>query len=184
MQKDFPIFFLLLLVSSLFGQENQIIQDIRKEYDDIKNILTDLSKDSVVIDGLSTEGSQINIYKDKNSSTRLIFADHFGEMGKKHEEYYFKNDTLIFKFSELQQYNVPFFMTGQTAEELGSEPYDPDKTKIFEDRFYFFNKKLFRWLDDNKNEISKQDKRFKEKEKEIFDFLKRINEKVNQTEPQ
>lgn len=177
------ICFLLLIVISLFGQENQIIQVIRKEYYNIRNMLTNCSKDSVVVYGLTTEGSQIKIYKDKNSSTRLIIADHFGEMGKKYEEYYFKNDTLIFKFSELQQYNVPFFMTGQMAKELGSDPYDPDKTKIFENRFYFYKNELIRWLDNSKTEISKQDKRFKEKEKEIFDFLIRMIKKLVQTEP-
>ena len=45
-------------------------------------MLSELFIDRVIIHGLSTEGSQFSIYKDKNSCTRLITAEHLGETGK------------------------------------------------------------------------------------------------------
>ena len=66
-------------------------------------------------------------------------------------------------FSVLHQYNVSITMTGQRAAKLGFDPYDPAKTTVMEDRFYLHRNELIRWLDNDKKEILKQDKRFKEK---------------------
>jgi antitoxin component YwqK of YwqJK toxin-antitoxin module len=122
------------------------------------------------LSGYSTEGGEVTVYRDAKTDIRLIKVKLYFESGKVIGEYYYQNGSLIFAFYEAHHYNVPFYVTSETAKEIGSEAFDPKKTKISEDRYYFNNGKMIRWLDENNKEVNANSEEFKEAEKRITDF--------------
>jgi hypothetical protein len=66
-------------------------------------------------------------------------------MGKRFAEYYYENEELIFAFYQTHHYNLPFYATQERADEYGGEIFDPDKTVITEDRYYFNKGKMIRY---------------------------------------
>ena len=137
-----------------------------------------LKVDTVQVFGLSAEGMEVVTYRDRTKNLRFLSIWNYGEMGKQYEEYYFVEEKLIFVFSESHNYNVPFYLTGEKAKEVGSEPFDPNKTVVKEDRYYFNADKLIRWLDHKKNKIDPNSQDFKDTEKSILDFVEKILEEV------
>ncbi|WP_298321173.1 hypothetical protein [uncultured Aquimarina sp.] len=152
-----PIFTLWALFWGLgfvFAQSNdQTLRDIRAEY---KIIINNLSSYKKVISDLeiqSTEGGEIIAYFDEND-LKLIITEGYGETGKNRTEYYFKNQELFFVFDQRFDYNRPIYWNKKRAEENNdNEFFDPQKTKINADRYYFDKEKLFLWLDNEKNKI-------------------------------
>jgi hypothetical protein len=52
-----------------------------------------------------------------------------------------------------------------------TEYFDPKKTKIITGRFYFIDNKMVKWLDSKHKDVAPNFSRFKNKEKEIIDFV-------------
>jgi hypothetical protein len=92
------------------------------------------------IEGESTEGGSVKAYKHNNEIIKIVYSV-YGEMGKATDEYYFENGKLIFVFTQEFQYNMPMYMEESKI------------SKTIENRYYFYNEKLFLWLDPDKNEI-------------------------------
>jgi hypothetical protein len=139
--------------------EAQIII-IRKEYNRIN---ADISKFRVVeedLDDQSTEGGKIKKYYEDKSlrKAQLIF---FGERGRVMIEYYFLNREIFFSFKRNYYYNIPMYEKGSKV------------SKIEEERFYFNNQKLIRWIGPNGNIVGAN--LYPTKEKEI---VKDLNEDV------
>lgn len=157
------------LSSASIATDSPILQ-IRKEYQSIRNALSTFKEETVELSGYSTEGGVAKAYRDSKGYIRLIRAERCFESGKLNEEYYYQKGGLIFVFYEYHRYNVPFNVTPEVAKEIGSEPFDPRKTRIREERYYFNTGKMIRWLDEEKKEVDVKSKDFKEAEKEIMNF--------------
>ena len=146
------------------------IDDIRKEYQAIRGALPTYTRESVELTGYSTEGGTAKAFRDAKGNIRLIRIELYGESGKIFEEYYYRNGNLIFAFYEDHRYNVPFNVSEEVAKELGIEPFDPKKTRISEDRYYFHNGTMIKWLDEEKRDVEVQSKEFRDAAKEVMDF--------------
>ena len=88
--------------------------------------------------GESAEGGELTAYL-KDSSVRKLSAKFLGETGKALMEYYFWDDQLIFVLRVESHYTKP--MSGVV------------KTKT-EERFYFADGSLIRWLDAQKKDVT------------------------------
>ena len=129
------------------------IKVIRTKYNDIRNHLDNYDTTMTAIWDKSTEGGHGIAYYDSNK-LKLIEVTWFGETGKRTVEYYFDKGQLIFAFDQDFDYNRPFYWDDKKAKEMGdNEVFDPKKTTIKEDRYYFEHEKLFLWLDNNKKEV-------------------------------
>lgn len=148
--------------------EDLSIEHIRKEYQSIRNALPRLKAEKVELSGYSTEGGDATAFRDNKGNIRLLKVELFFESGKVFEEFYYENGALIFVHYTKHRYNVPFFVTPETAKEIGDEAFDPKKTNITEDRYYFSNGKMIQWLDEKKNPVNAQSKEFKDSENEIL----------------
>jgi len=115
----------------------KIISDIRKEY---KNINSDTNLIVIEKDltGMSTEGGTLFSYYDKTELKKSVLS-FYGEMGKRVDEYYFKEGRLIFLFKQEFYYNQPIYI---------EEGFGIAKTE--ENRYYFYDNKLVRWVDSDK----------------------------------
>lgn len=120
----------------------QQIQEIREVYAKVnKNLstykVTESEKDE------STEGGTEKIYIHNNQIVKIV-EEYLGEIGKRTIEYYFaEGGDLRFVFEQTTNYNAPIYVT--KAEE-GIEVFDPEKSTIEENRYYFYNEKMIRWL--------------------------------------
>ena len=145
--------FILLTSNLSFAQDNDsLVKDIRLKYSEIRANLDTYDTTMVEIWDESTEGGQATAYYD-NGNLKLIEVVWLGETGKNQIEYYFSDGQLIFAFDQDFDYNRPIYWDEETAKENGdNEVFDPKKTTVKEDRYYFNNEKLFLWLDNERQE--------------------------------
>ena len=145
---------LFLSAQILFSQDQQtLIKEIRAKYSTIREHLASYDTTTIEITDESTEGGQATGYYDK-SDLKMIEATWFGETGKRITEYYFDNGKIFFAFDRMFTYNRPMYWDEETARANGDkEAYDPKKTKVNEDRYYFNQDKLFLWMDHDKKEV-------------------------------
>ena len=135
---------------------DSVIKIIRTKYQDILSNLKTYDTVTVEIWDESTEGGQaIGYYKkDKKRELKLIKENLFGETGKVEYEYYFDNGQLIFVFEKRYKYNRPSYWDKEHMKETNdTEVFDPKKSVIIENRYYFSKEKLIRWLNNEKKEV-------------------------------
>jgi len=153
----------LLLVSGICVADDAAISQIRQEYESIRKALPGLKAETL---GLPTDGSA-TAYRDRGGNIRLIRVERFFESGKVSEEYYYKNGALIFSFYRRHRYNLPYHVTPESAKQSGVEPFDPKKSVITEDRYYFDKGKMIRWLNDKRIFVKSNSKEFALAEQEV-----------------
>lgn len=155
MRKLTTIMTLLFLGTMTLAQStDSIVNDIRARYNDIRTHLGSYDTTSLVIWVGSAEGGHAIAYYADSNDLKLIELTWFGENGKRIIEYYFDNQNLIFSFVREFDYNRPIYWDEEKAKEMGdNEVYDPKKTTIKEDRYYFENEQLFLWLDNDGNQV-------------------------------
>lgn len=151
MKKLIIISTLFFLTSDfLFAQNNDsLANNIREKYKVIRNSLGSYDTTMVEIWHEGTEKGETIAYFNK-LELKMIETLWFGESGKKIVEYYFGNGKLIFALNQDFDNN----RDEKTAKgNGGNEALDQNKTVIKEDRYYFYNEKLFLWLDNDKKRI-------------------------------
>ena len=115
------------------------IKSIRAQYTEIENELKGCRQVQRDLPDESAEGGELTAWF-KGSSLRKLSARFFGETGKALEEYYFANDNrLIFVLRIETHYTKP--MSGVVK----------NKT---EQRFYFADGKLIRWLNQQNKDVT------------------------------
>lgn len=165
--KPLLIFFFLIDSSAQVTQKPEVggmetwIKNIDTEYTIINNDTAKFRMEVKKVFGQSSEGGSLEKYYDGKALRKAILI-LFGETGKLVSEYYFLNHELIFVHEKDLTYDAPFYI-GKT--EIKSEE---------ENKFYFKNQILVRWLD-NEGKIVDPVKCL-EKQIEILEDLKVINQ--------
>lgn len=163
------LLFILFPGASLPADES-LIEEIRKEYKAIRNAMPTYSKQDIEVSGYSTDGSMATVYRDNNCRIRLIISRLYGESGKVIEEFYYKDGDLFFAFSQSHQYNAPYSVTEEIARDIPSPAFDPEKTVITENRYYFVNNRMIRWLDRDKNPVNSDTDKFRKTGEDVLEF--------------
>jgi hypothetical protein len=161
----------VIVIGNLFAQDEQHIKAIRTEFALVKNSIATLQRDSTAAPDSVLLDADAFHYQDQQKNIRLVELRLQRTDGRQHHEYYFKNNKLFFVYKEVQEYNAPFWMTAEVFKEQGNELYDPKKTKIFENRYYFHEDKLIRWLNPEKKQVVKGTPAFLNEEKKILDAV-------------
>lgn len=113
------------------------VKTIRSRYDAVEKGLSRCKQVKRDLPDESTEGGELTAYFSDQSLRKLV-AKFYGEAGQAREEYYFWDDRLFFVLRVESRYGKP--LSGKV------------KSKS-EERFYFANGVLIRWLDPRKNEV-------------------------------
>ncbi len=163
------LLFILFLSGSLPADESPI-EEIRREYKAIRDAMPTYSKQEIEVSDYSADGGRATVYRDNNGNIRLIISRLHGESGKVVEEFYYKDDNLFFAFSKSHQYNVPYYVTEDIARDIPSPAFDPEKTIVSENRYYFTNNRLIRWLDSDNKPIKSNTDKFKKTGKDVLEF--------------
>jgi hypothetical protein len=171
---------LLLLGSEIIVAQttDSIIKDIRAKYKNIRDNFSTYDTTTAEILGESTEGGQAVAFYD-GDAIKLIKVTWFGEMGKRKTEYYFDNGQLFFAFDAVYEYNRPIYWDEKVAKEYGdSEVFDDSKTKIIENRYYFNDGQLIRWLDKDKEEVDIKTDASSSMGNELIEHSEKMKEKL------
>jgi hypothetical protein len=137
------------------------IKAIRTKYAQIEKALKDCRQVKRDLPGESAEGGELTAWFRDRSVTKLS-AMFYGESGKALEQYYFWDSELIFVFRVDWHYTQP------------TSGVVKNKT---EDRFYFADGKLIRWLDPAKKEVTTG---VSERERDLLARAKKYSATANQ----
>lgn len=112
-------------------QEKESISSIRERYAAVNKNLPKYRVVKKELSGFSAEGGELVAYVDGASVVKMA-ATHLGETGRSFEEFYYRGGGLVFVFYRRETYDAP--MSGKVS-------------KREEERFYFADGRLIRWLD-------------------------------------
>ena len=133
---------ILVLGCSAFLQTNAQPQDpvqaIRQQYANINRKTAKYRKVKKELLGFSAEGGELVAYFSGPSIVK-ISATFYGEMGRATDEFYYWDDKLIFAFRKHSHYRTP--LTGKVV-------------RITENRYYFKDDKLIRWIGEDGKQVS------------------------------
>jgi len=164
MKRILTILILTLSVPAAFAhtgpQGDDAINFIRQHYAQINRSAGLYKKVKKSLSGFSAEGGELVAYFHGPSVMKMV-ATYFGESGKASEEFYFWNGKLIFVLRTDFRYDKP--LSGKVV-------------KKTEDRFYFSNDQLIRWIDENAKEVASDRTEYGEKQKEYLDSSKQLSE--------
>jgi hypothetical protein len=132
------------------------IASIKAQYAAINKNINRYRKVDKDLPGYSSEGGSLIAYFDGNSIKR-IDAQFYGEMGLANEEYYYSNGRLIFVFRKESAYDRP--LSGNVV-----------STK--ENRFYFSDASLIRWIDENGKQVPSSNSDYRKKQTEYLSYSK------------
>ena len=111
------------------------VTTIRSRYDAVDKDLSRCQQVKRDLPDESAEGGELTAYFSDQSLRKLV-AKCYGEIGRSREEYYFWDDRLFFVLRVEWRYDWPFGKVVSKKEE----------------RFYFADGALIRWLDPRKKE--------------------------------
>jgi hypothetical protein len=147
-------------------EQEQQIAAIRKLLIDI-NVATNLSRSTVNIDALTSEGGSMEVYREPSGAVRKLVVAGLGYVGRDISEYYLENEQLRFLYQRVEFYNRP--MTEVRVSELRI-------ASSRDQRFYFVDGKLIRWLDSKVGEVLPAEPGFEQREAEIREYFGRLRE--------
>lgn len=154
---------------SLFSQDATplILKDIRDKYQEINAGRPTYRKVWADAPGATTEDGELIGYFLKDS-IRLIEECLYGEMGKSQTFIYYDKGTPVFILQQESTYNVPYY----------DSTFNSRLTKVAEDRSYFYQGKMIRWIDAKKKVFSTRDKAYVENEAGALSLAKELYNQV------
>ena len=141
-------------------QEKESIPSIRERYAAVNKNLAKYRVVKKELSGFSTEGGELVAYFDGASVVKMA-ATHMGETGRWLEEFYYRGGELIFVFYRRETYDAP--MSGKVS-------------KRAEERFYFADGRLIRWLDNRGRAVAPGRGEYREAQARYLDTSRRFVE--------
>ena len=164
----------LLLSLFYFSASNAGVAAIEKECNAIKKALPGFESDTQSFSGYSTQGGKAVAWSDTKKAIRFIHTEAPGETGKEVRDFYFKGGALIYACYEIHTYNAPFYMSAKLAKEEGCAAFDPKKTMVQKEHFYFSGDKLIEWIGSNKKPMAKGTKDYEFAEYDRLNFAREL----------
>lgn len=173
MKLTFAVLISILLNQLSYSQSTQdAIQEIRSHFKYVNENLNRLKYIKEETFEESTDGGIIHKYLDDGNIVK-IRCEYYGETGKLFREYYIKKNKLLFVFDQDYRYNMPYYFDSLRAAESGfKEWFDPSKTKLKENRFYYYNDNMIRWINSEGEFLSIESEQWLDKEKYYLEGLK------------
>jgi len=149
------------------AQDPDPIPAIRQQYAAINRKPARYKKVKKELLNFSAEGGELVAYLSGPSIVK-ISATFYGEMGRVTDEYYYSNDKLIFIYRKYRHYSG--HLTGKVV-------------RTTENRYYFKDDKLIRWIDEKGQQVSSASSEFAAKEVEQLAWSKQFTEGARSKNP-
>jgi hypothetical protein len=130
--------FSMIWVATGRAQTTDPTQSVRQQYAAINRHVARYRKVRKELSGFSAEGGKLIAYFDGPAIVKIANT-YYGESGKADEEYYYQDGKLIFVHRKDSTYSRP--LSGKVI-------------RTSENRFYFHNDELIKWIDENGKEVS------------------------------
>lgn len=140
------------------AQTEDPISSIRQHYAQINRNAARYRKVRKDLAGFSAEGGTLVAYLD-GPNIMKIAATFYGESGRTYEEYYYWDGKLIFVLRKESTYNKP--LSGKVI-------------RTSENRFYFKDDQMIRWIDEAGKQATSGTSEYLEKQKEYLDSSKQL----------
>ena len=161
MNKKFLSFLLAaLLFGNVSSAKSQSAATIRARYAAIERQIPQYRVVKRELEGYSLEGGELTAYSQRGEIKKLV-ARHYGESGRSTEEFYFWKNQLFFVLISNRSYEFPIASAKTTGRETRTQQ-----------RFYFRNGKLTRWVDENKQSPSVSSPEALKKRDEVLSFAR------------
>ncbi|MFB6319553.1 hypothetical protein [Saccharicrinis sp. FJH54] len=158
-----------------------MLRDIRAKYSCIRNNIYRYEEKKIDISDDSTEGGEVVAYYD-GTELKIIQMSWFGETGKRILEFYIVNGEVFFAFDQHFNYNRPIYWNESLAKENeDDEVFNPEKTTVSEDRYYFNKNRLFMWLNHDSKSVALSAESSKPKENELIEYFQKVKNNINKS---
>ncbi|HWN08337.1 MAG TPA: hypothetical protein VNO50_03540 [Pyrinomonadaceae bacterium] len=135
-----------------------VIQAIRQQYAAINKRVGRYKRVKKELSGFSLEGGDLTAYFDGPAIVKVV-ANHYGEGGRAFEEYYYSKGNLIFVYRKDFTYNRP--LSGKVV-------------KTIENRFYFHDDRLIRWIGETEKQVAVGSPEFLEQQKDYLESSRKF----------
>lgn len=159
--------FVLFASVVINAQSTDPIRTIRQQYATINRNAARYQKVKKELMGFSAEGGELIAYFSGPSIVKIA-ATFYGEIGRATDEYYYSNDKLIFVFRKHSHYS------GQLSGKV---------VRITENRYYFKDDKLIKWIGENGKQVAATTPEFNAKETEYLASSKQFTEGARSKNP-
>lgn len=117
----------------------------------IKNKLQKIK--TIDISDESTEGGIVTCFIDGDTLSKIEIEQCF-ESGRYFKKILFDTDGSIFRVDEVStHYNVPFYITEDSAQELGCESFDINKSIVAKNTFHFRDNQVYEYASSSNETI-------------------------------
>jgi len=101
----------------------------------------------------STEGGIVTCFIDGDILSKIEVEQCF-ESGRYSKKILLNKDGTIFRVDEVStHYNVPFYITGDLAQELGCESFDINKSLVAKNTYHFRNNQVYEYASSSNETI-------------------------------
>jgi hypothetical protein len=146
------------------GEPPDSVEAIRREYRAIRRALSGMRKETVSLQGQSTEGGERTLYRDDSGKVRMVRDEVMGETGKWLREAYFAGGKPFFVYEATTRYDAPIY----------AENFHPERSTTTENRYYLPGGRLSRWLR-GKQPVDPHSHKFAAKAKSLRERLTEIS---------
>lgn len=136
------------------------ISTIRRRYAIINKSLSKYRTVKKELSGFSAEGGELAAYFDGKSVMKIATINQ-GETGRSFEDFYYWDEKLIFVFRKQDTYD---------------KPHSGKVVRTTENRFYFGDGKLIRWIDENGKQAAPGGSEYQKKQNEYLRTSQRFVE--------
>lgn len=150
--------FLMILNIPAFAQTENVLQHIRDRYQEINKNIQSYRVETVDIPGISTEGADVTGYF-AGDTLQMIVEAVYGEMAKSRLEVYYDKGAPVFFYDREYRYEVPMY----------DSTFNEHKMAIDEERTYFHQGKMVRWIDQKNRTFTVRNAAFIKKEQEYLE---------------
>ncbi|NDC40922.1 MAG: hypothetical protein EBZ77_05130 [Chitinophagia bacterium] len=152
---------LLLLCTTLFPScSEDDISDTNKYINELNTKLPSCSRKNIDLTGVGELNGNIAGYFTAGELVQATVSTYY-ETYSKTETYYFKSGDLVCLQKQEFTYNRPRSLTQEVAEKSGDSTwYDEKKTTVKTKLFYFYDKRMVKWINESKKEVPETDKNY------------------------
>ncbi len=130
-----------------------------KQCKEIDAKMTAYKLKKIVLPESKDEGGSVSIFTQEQKLV-LTTDTAYTSAGTSSARYYFDNGDLICVVQNEYVYNQPIYMTREHADSNQHEFFDPTKTVLKTNRFYFYNGRMVKWINENNIDVSSENKRY------------------------
>ncbi len=158
MRKSIGILFIIFSCFASCSEDD--IAPIQKHCKEITSNISTYKTKTIDLTGLTDQsGAIIGYFKDKDLMMANVTTTT--DSGRTSDTYYFDDEKICCAQMEVYSFNKPTFYTQEVAAKNGDSVYYDDKKTVRKvSYFYFYEKRLIKWINQDNQVVPDNDRKF------------------------